>query len=87
MESGGRCSPRARAVPAQDADGTLGRSGDRVSITERVQSDVAAAAKARDQQQLAALRLVLDELKKAAKDARLNNVRGYWKYGVHLWSR
>jgi len=41
-----------------------------VSITERVQSDVAAAAKARDQQRLAALRLVLDELKKAAKDAR-----------------
>jgi plasmid segregation protein ParM len=21
------------------------------------------------------------------KDARLNNVRGYWKYGVHLWNR
>ena len=23
----------------------------------------------------------------AAKDARINNVRGYWKYGVHLWNR
>lgn len=23
----------------------------------------------------------------AGKDARLNNVRGYWKYGVHLWNR
>jgi uncharacterized protein YqeY len=41
-----------------------------VSITERVQTDLAAAAKARDQQRLSALRLVLDALKKAAKDAR-----------------
>jgi uncharacterized protein YqeY len=41
-----------------------------VSITERVQSDLTGAAKARDQQRLAALRLVLDALKKAAKDAR-----------------
>lgn len=23
----------------------------------------------------------------AGKDARYNNVRGYWKYGVHLWNR
>ncbi len=23
----------------------------------------------------------------AGKDARFNNVRGYWKYGVHLWNR
>ena len=23
----------------------------------------------------------------SGKDARLNNVRGYWKYGVHLWNR
>jgi uncharacterized protein YqeY len=35
-----------------------------------VQSDVTAAAKARDQRRLNALRLVLDQLKKAAKDAR-----------------
>jgi uncharacterized protein len=41
-----------------------------VTITERVQSDLAAAAKARDQQRLSALRLVLDALRKAAKEAR-----------------
>jgi uncharacterized protein YqeY len=41
-----------------------------MTITERVQSDVAIAAKARDQQRLAALRLVLDALKKASKEAR-----------------
>ena len=41
-----------------------------MSITERVQSDVTAAAKARDRRRLNALRLVLDELKKAAKEAR-----------------
>src|SRR5262245_4155349 len=41
-----------------------------MSITEQVQADVTAAAKARDQQQLSALRLVLDALKKEAKDAR-----------------
>lgn len=23
----------------------------------------------------------------AGRDARINNVRGYWKYGVHLWNR
>jgi uncharacterized protein YqeY len=41
-----------------------------MTITERVQSDLAVAAKARDQQRLAALRLVLDALKKASKEAR-----------------
>jgi uncharacterized protein YqeY len=41
-----------------------------VTITQRVQSDVAAAAKARDESRLAALRLVLDALKKEAKEAR-----------------
>jgi uncharacterized protein len=41
-----------------------------VTITERVQSDMAEAAKARDQQRLKALRLLLDSLKKEAKDAR-----------------
>jgi uncharacterized protein len=41
-----------------------------VTITERVQSDLAVAAKARDQERVAALRLVLDALKKEAKDAR-----------------
>jgi len=41
-----------------------------VTITERVQSDLAAAAKARDQARLAALRLVLDSLRKEAKEAR-----------------
>jgi uncharacterized protein len=39
-------------------------------ITERVQADMAAAAKARDQSRLSALRLILDALNKAAKDAR-----------------
>jgi uncharacterized protein YqeY len=41
-----------------------------VKITERVQTDMAEAAKARDQQRLKALRLLLDSLKKEAKDAR-----------------
>lgn len=41
-----------------------------MTITDRVQSEVAQAAKARDQQRLAALRLVLDALKKASKEAR-----------------
>ena len=41
-----------------------------MTITERVQSDLAAAAKARDQVRLAALRLVLDALRKEAKEAR-----------------
>ena len=41
-----------------------------MTITERVQSDLAAAAKARDQARLAALRLVLDSLRKEAKEAR-----------------
>jgi uncharacterized protein YqeY len=41
-----------------------------MGITDRVQSDLTQAAKARDQQRLAALRLVLDALKKASKDAR-----------------
>jgi uncharacterized protein YqeY len=41
-----------------------------MSIAERVQSDMTVAAKARDQERLGALRLVLDELRKAAKNAR-----------------
>jgi uncharacterized protein len=41
-----------------------------LSIAERVHSDMTAAAKARDRGRLGALRLVLDELRKAAKDAR-----------------
>jgi uncharacterized protein len=41
-----------------------------VTITERVQSDLTAAAKARDQDRVAALRLVLDALRKEAKEAR-----------------
>jgi uncharacterized protein YqeY len=41
-----------------------------VTITERVQSDLTAATKARDQDRVAALRLVLDALKKEAKEAR-----------------
>lgn len=38
------------------------------TITERIQSQLAAAAKAQDKRRLAALRLVLDALKKASKD-------------------
>jgi uncharacterized protein YqeY len=41
-----------------------------MTITEQVQSDVTAAAKARDQQRLSALRLVIDALRKEAKEAR-----------------
>jgi uncharacterized protein YqeY len=41
-----------------------------VTITERVQQDVTAAAKAQDQQRLSALRLILDSLRKEAKEAR-----------------
>jgi uncharacterized protein len=44
---------------------------DRVTITERVQSDLTVATKARDQSRVAALRLVLDALKKEAKEARV----------------
>jgi uncharacterized protein len=41
-----------------------------VSITERIQTDMTAAAKARDRNRLAALRLLLDALNKEAKEAR-----------------
>lgn len=41
-----------------------------MTITERVQTDLTAAAKARDQERVTALRLVLDALKKEAKEAR-----------------
>jgi uncharacterized protein YqeY len=41
-----------------------------VTITERVQQDLTAAAKAKDQQRLSALRLILDSLRKEAKEAR-----------------
>jgi uncharacterized protein YqeY len=41
-----------------------------VTITDRIQSEVAQAAKARDQHRLSTLRLVLDALKKQAKEER-----------------
>jgi uncharacterized protein len=41
-----------------------------LSITDRIQTDLTAAAKARDKDRLAALRLVLDALNKEAKEAR-----------------
>jgi hypothetical protein len=41
-----------------------------VTITERVQTDLTVATKARDQERVAALRLVLDALKKETKEAR-----------------
>ena len=41
-----------------------------MTITDRIQSEVAHAAKARDQQRLSTLRLVLDALKKQAKEER-----------------
>ena len=49
-----------------------GATLERVSatITEQVQSQLATAAKAQDKKRLAALRLVLDALKKASKESR-----------------
>ena len=41
-----------------------------MSITERIQTDVTTAAKARDRNRLAALRLLIDALNKEAKEAR-----------------
>jgi uncharacterized protein YqeY len=41
-----------------------------LSITERIQADATAAAKAQDRERLAALRLLLDSLNKEAKEAR-----------------
>jgi uncharacterized protein len=41
-----------------------------LSITERIQADATAAAKAQDRERLAALRLLLDALNKEAKEAR-----------------
>jgi len=41
-----------------------------LSITEQIQADATAAAKAKDRERLAALRLVLDALNKEAKEAR-----------------
>jgi uncharacterized protein len=41
-----------------------------LSITERIQADATAAAKARDRERVAALRLLLDALNKEAKEAR-----------------
>src|SRR5256885_16613433 len=50
------------------------RSGDArlnpLSITERIQADTTAAAKAQERERLAALRLLLDALNKEAKEAR-----------------
>ncbi len=55
MASSGRGWP-ARLIP--------------LSITERIQADTTAAAKAQDKERLAALRLLLDALNKEAKEAR-----------------
>jgi uncharacterized protein YqeY len=41
-----------------------------ISITERIQADISAAAKAQDRQRVAALRLLVDALQKEAKQAR-----------------
>jgi uncharacterized protein YqeY len=41
-----------------------------LSLTERIQADTTAAAKAQDRERLAALRLLLDALNKEAKEAR-----------------
>jgi len=41
-----------------------------LSITERIQADATAAAKAKDRERLTALRLLLDALNKEAKEAR-----------------
>ena len=49
-------SPAARLIP--------------LAITERIQADAKAAAKAQDRERLAALRLLMDALNKEAKEAR-----------------
>jgi uncharacterized protein YqeY len=41
-----------------------------LAITERIQADAQAAAKAQDRERLAALRLLIDALNKEAKEAR-----------------
>ena len=41
-----------------------------MAIVDRIQADLVQAAKARDQRRLSALRLILDSLKKASKEAR-----------------
>jgi uncharacterized protein YqeY len=41
-----------------------------VSLTERIQSDLSGAAKAKDRPRVAALRLLIDALQKEAKQAR-----------------
>ena len=41
-----------------------------MSLTEQIQTDANAAAKARDKERLSALRMVLDALTKEAKEAR-----------------
>jgi uncharacterized protein YqeY len=41
-----------------------------LSLTQRIQADATAAAKARDRERLTALRLLLDALNKEAKEAR-----------------
>jgi uncharacterized protein YqeY len=41
-----------------------------LSLTQRIQADTTAAAKAQDRERLAALRLLLDALNKEAKEAR-----------------
>jgi uncharacterized protein YqeY len=41
-----------------------------LSLTERIQADTTAAAKAQDRERLTALRLLLDALNKEAKEAR-----------------
>lgn len=41
-----------------------------MSITQRIQADTTAAAKAKDRERLAALRLLVDALNKEAKEAR-----------------
>jgi uncharacterized protein YqeY len=41
-----------------------------LSITQRIQADTTAAAKAKDRERLAALRLLVDALNKEAKEAR-----------------
>ena len=50
--------------------GSPDASLDSLSLTERIQADMTAAAKAQDRQRLAALRLLLDALQKEAKQAR-----------------
>src|SRR5690348_11603862 len=64
-----KSAPRSCMRMVWSAPGPTARLSS-LSITERIQADATAAAKAHDRERLAALRLLLDALNKEAKEAR-----------------